>query len=63
MEFVCSKKLELNEELECKSKKLYLEYYLVACETENSSTYGIQINMIKDDGESDITYELSWRRH
>lgn len=54
MELICSKKLELNKELESKIKELNLEYYLVACESEDSCTYGIQINMTKDNGESEI---------
>ncbi|HEY5586262.1 MAG TPA: DUF6514 family protein [Ruminiclostridium sp.] len=53
MELICSKKLELNVELDCKTKELYLEYYLIACESENFCTYGIQISMAKDNGESE----------
>lgn len=51
MELVYSKKLELNEASECIYKELNLDYYLVACESEGTCTYGIQINMTKDDGE------------
>ena len=51
MELVYTKKLELNEASDCKYKELNLDYYLVACESEGSRTYGIQINMTKDDGE------------
>ncbi|MHB8065146.1 MAG: DUF6514 family protein [Ruminiclostridium sp.] len=53
MELVCSKKLELSESLECRNKELNLEYYLLACENENSCTYGIQINMTNDVGETE----------
>ena len=53
MELVCSKKLEVNEAIECENKELNLEYYLVALEAENSCTYGIQINMTKETGESE----------
>jgi len=55
MELVCSKRLELNETLGCKNKELNLEYYLLACEDENSCTYGIQINLTKDTGETETT--------
>ncbi len=53
MELVCSKKLEINESVEYQCKELNLEYYLLSCETDNSCTYGIQINMTKDSGESE----------
>jgi len=53
MELVCSKKLELNETLECKNKELNLEYYLLVREDDNSCTYGMQINMTKDTGETE----------
>ncbi len=53
MELICSKKIELNETVECKNKELNLEYYLLICEAENSCTYGIQINMTKDTGETE----------
>lgn len=53
MELVCSKKLEINDAVEYQYKELNLEYYLVACEVDNSCTYGIQINMTKDSGESE----------
>ncbi len=51
MELVCSKKLELDDMLECKSREISLEYYLLACSCEDSCTYGMQINMTKDTGE------------
>ncbi len=51
MELVCSKKLELDETLECKNKELNLDYYLLAREDDCSCTYGIKINMTKDTGE------------
>jgi len=53
MELVCSKKLQLNETLECRNKELNLEYYLVVSECENLCSYGIQINMTKDTGETE----------
>ncbi len=53
MELICSKKLEIDESVQYKSKELNLDYYLVCCETDNSCTYGIQINMTKDSGESE----------
>lgn len=53
MELICSKKLELNEMLESNNKELNLEYYLLVCEADNSCTYGIQINMTKDTGETE----------
>lgn len=53
MELVCSKKLEMDEELECKNKELNLDYYLVVNESDDSCTYGIQINMTKESGESE----------
>jgi len=53
MELIYSKKLELNDALECRNKELDLEYYLLACEADNSCTYGIQVNMTKDTGESE----------
>jgi len=53
MELIYSKKLEFNDALECKNKELNLEYYLVASEAEDSYTYGIQVNMTKDTGESE----------
>ncbi len=55
MELVCSKKLELNETIECKNKELNLDYYLVVCEIDNSCTYGIKIDMTKDSGEFETT--------
>lgn len=51
MELVCSKKLELDDTLECKSREINLEYYLLACMYEDSCTYGMQISMTKDTGE------------
>lgn len=53
MELVCSKKLELNETLECKNIELSLEYYLLASEDEDFCTYGVQVNMTKDTGETE----------
>ena len=53
MELVCSKKLEINEAVQYDCKELNLDYYLVSCETDNSYTYGIQINLTKDSGESE----------
>lgn len=53
MELVCSKKLDINEMVEYHSNQINLEYYLICCETDNSRTYGIQINMIKESGESE----------
>jgi hypothetical protein len=53
MELVYTKKLELNETLECKNKELNLEYYLLSSEDESSRTYGIQINIINAIGETD----------
>lgn len=53
MELICSKKLELNRELDCSNNELNLEYYLLATEFENSQTYGIQISMSKDNGENE----------
>jgi hypothetical protein len=54
MELVCTKKVDLDDVLECKNNELNLEYYLLSCENENSSTYGIQIIMTKNNGESEI---------
>lgn len=51
MELVCSKKLELDETLGCKSREINLEYYLLACTDTEPYTYGMQINMTKDNGE------------
>ncbi len=51
MELVCSKKLELDETLECKSREIYLEYYLLTCINKDYCSYGMQINMTKDTGE------------
>lgn len=51
MELVCTRKLELNETLECKSRELNLEYYLLKSICEDCCTYGMQINMTKDTGE------------
>ncbi|QNU65425.1 hypothetical protein EHE19_010810 [Ruminiclostridium herbifermentans] len=53
MELVCSKKLELDDTLECKSREITLEYFLLSSMCEGSCTYGIQINMTKDTGESE----------
>jgi hypothetical protein len=53
MELVCTKKLELEETLEDKNKVLSLEYYLVASGNDDACTYGIQINMTKDTGETE----------
>ncbi len=53
MELVCSKKLEINESVEYQCKEINLEYYLVACETDSSCTYGIQINSTTDMGEAE----------
>lgn len=53
MELICSKKLEINEAVQYDCKELNLEYYLVSCETDNSYTYGVQINLTKDSGESE----------
>ena len=55
MELVCSKKLEISESVEYPCKELNLDYYLVSCETDDSSTYGIQINMTKESAESETT--------
>jgi hypothetical protein len=51
MELVCSKKLELDETLECKSREINLEYYLLTCTNKEYCSYGMQINMTKDTGE------------
>lgn len=51
MELVYSRKLELSEAADCKYRELDLNYYLVSCKSEDSCTYGLQINMTKDGGE------------
>ncbi|PYG87024.1 hypothetical protein LY28_02404 [Ruminiclostridium sufflavum DSM 19573] len=53
MELVCSKKLELDETLECKSREINLEYYLLACTVDDYCRYGMQINMTRNSGESE----------
>lgn len=53
MELVYTKKLEISEAIEYQYKEINLEYYLLACETDETCTYGIQINMTNDRGESE----------
>ncbi len=53
MELVYSKKLEISDTIGYQYKELNLEYYLVACEMNNSCTYGIRINLTKDGGEAE----------
>jgi orotate phosphoribosyltransferase-like protein len=53
IELICSKKLELNEALESKSKELKLDYKLVASKEEDTFTYGIKISLFGENGESE----------
>jgi hypothetical protein len=53
MELVCAKKLEVDDTVKCKNKELHLEYYLLSGEDRDSCTYGVQINMMKDSGETE----------
>ncbi len=55
MELVYSKKLEINESVKYQCKEINLEYYLVACETDSTCSYGIQINSTTDKGEAEST--------
>lgn len=53
MELIYSKKLEINEAVQYDCKELNLDYYLVCCENDNSYTYGVQVKLTKDSGESE----------
>jgi hypothetical protein len=53
MELVCAKKLEVNDSLRCKNEQLHLEYYLLSGEDRDFCTYGVQINMVRDSGETE----------
>lgn len=61
MELVCTKQLEIVETVEYRYKQVNLEYYLLACETDEACTYGIQINMTSDRGEAEteIIHDVS----
>lgn len=45
MELICSKKLTINEAMDYQCGELNLDYYLIACELNNSHSYGIHIKM------------------
>lgn len=53
MELVCAKKLEIDEVSKGKNNELNLEYYLLASETDTTVTYGIQISLLKENGETE----------
>ncbi len=53
MELVYAKKLEIDEVSKGNNKELNLEYYLLASETNATVTYGIQISLLKENGESE----------
>lgn len=53
MELVCTKKIEITELSNGSNEELNLEYYLVEGEANNSVTYGIQINLFKENGDAE----------